>query len=319
MESLGNLDEVACLSGQNPRIKQADVRHPHHIHPLLVFGEDIEHLLLMYHHFGLVGGGTFRHGDVDTLVIRLQVVQRQIGGRRRQSAVKIPHNVGQAVHGDIQFRSGIHQRYLVVKAQPRIDLLGLRGKHLLPRDGNILRNQVIHPRFETVYILLRHFVQSLYLAVKSFGNRVRNTEPPPRKQVVHRLLQGEEKCPLIHSDTLEMRNVDEPHRNGLVYHVVELLYVIVHIRRKIGQVGFRKHPDDIRKPRSPLHHHVGTVVFTRYTDQIAIHIKKSSFTLINAGYAHSVHFPYKNTIIPKECTPLAAEPRNNHKNVTGIL
>lgn len=29
--------------------------------------------------------------------------------------------------------------------------------------------------------------------------------------------------------------------------------------------------------------------------------------------------PYKNTIIPKECTPLAAEPRNNHKNVTGIL
>ena len=106
MECLGHLDQVAALARQNFRVERTDVLHAHHLDPLFVLLEDVEHLVLCDDVFELRGVGALGHGQMQAVVVAAYVEQMYVARRGCQCSIEITCHIGHTIDVGIESWAG---------------------------------------------------------------------------------------------------------------------------------------------------------------------------------------------------------------------
>ena len=269
VERLGQFDHASGVAREGAGVDLPDCRNAHQRDPRLVLLEDAEHLLLLDVPVERIGSRAQRQGEVEAVVVGLDVEERDVARRGGQRTVEVTHRVVERVELAVKPRPGVQQRQLVGET-----LLGIAGAHLarehpLAGDGQVAHGQFAHASLQPRGIVGGEFVDALDLAVEAaVPQRVADVERLPGVEVPDRFLQQEPRGALVDPDAGERGDVDETDRDGGVYLVAELFETVVDERGEERIASGRQAFGDLRQRGSHRDVDLGAEVFTDDFDDV---------------------------------------------------
>ena len=167
-------------------------------------------------------------GQVEAVVVGLDVEQRDVARRGGQRAVEITHRVVERIELAVKPRAGVQQGDFVGEALLGVAGADLGGEHARPRDGQVAYGEFPHAAVEFRGVVGGEFVDAVDLAVEAaLAHRMADVERLPGVEVLDGLLQQEPCGALVDADAGERGDVDEPDRHGGIYFVTQLFDAVV--------------------------------------------------------------------------------------------